>query len=432
MSLTDRRGLLAGLGAMALLPATFRAAAAQASQSAALVAKAETIALRPGRNGTWAWTLQGATSILRYKRGNELQITLQNDLPAAIALCVRGVDGAPILEPLLGVPPVVAGTIVRVPLALRQAGTQLCDLWLRSDDPAPPIQPLPLIVEEDQAGSVDRDEVVLVEDWRVATDGTALSPGIDPKDAAAVYTVNGQLVPDVSIRPHERLRLRIINGCQRSVVATKIEAYEVRVIALDGQPAEPFSARNGALVLAPGSRADVLIDGTASPGSVTGILLHDGMEPRPIARLVTSTEPPVRPAPLPPAAPLPSNGLPEKLDLKTALRVDVPLAGPEWVTSASFTASSQPSFRTKTGRTVVLALTNRTASATTFHLHGHHFRLLDRLDDGWKPFWLDTLAVEPGQTQRIAFAAEHPGRYLIESTATDWAAPRLLRWYDVA
>ena len=56
-----------------------------------------------------------------------------------------------------------------------------------------------------------------------------------------------------------------------------------------------------------------------------------------------------------------------------------------------------------------------------FHLHGHHFRLLDRLDDGWKPFWLDTLAVEPGQTQRIAFLAEYAGRYLIESVATDWA-----------
>ena len=56
---------------------------------------------------------------------------------------------------------------------------------------------------------------------------------------------------------------------------------------------------------------------------------------------------------------------------------------------------------------MVLALTNRAAVATVFHLHGHHFRLLDRLDDGWKPFWLDTLAIEPGQTQRIAFAAEH-------------------------
>ncbi len=80
---------------------------------------------------------------------------------------------------------------------------------------------------------------------------------------------------------------------------------------------------------------------------------------------------------------------------------------------------------------MVLALTNRAEIATVFHLHGHHFRLLDRLDDGWKPFWLDTLAVEPGQTQRIAFAAEHAGRWLIETAATDWAAPRLVRWYSV-
>jgi FtsP/CotA-like multicopper oxidase with cupredoxin domain len=79
----------------------------------------------------------------------------------------------------------------------------------------------------------------------------------------------------------------------------------------------------------------------------------------------------------------------------------------------------------------VLALINRADVATVFHLHGHHFRLLDRLDDGWKPFWLDTLAVEPGQTQRIAFAAEYTGRWLIEAAATDWAAPRLVRWYSV-
>ena len=56
---------------------------------------------------------------------------------------------------------------------------------------------------------------------------------------------------------------------------------------------------------------------------------------------------------------------------------------------------------------MVLALTNRADLAAVFHLHGHHFRLLDRLDDGWKPFWLDTLAIEAGQTQRIAFAAEY-------------------------
>jgi FtsP/CotA-like multicopper oxidase with cupredoxin domain len=98
---------------------------------------------------------------------------------------------------------------------------------------------------------------------------------------------------------------------------------------------------------------------------------------------------------------------------------------------ANFVPSSAPAFRAKAGRTVVLALTNRANSPIVFHLHGHHFRLLDRLDDGWKPFWLDTLAIDTGQTQRIAFSAEYAGRWLMEVFATDWAAPRLLRWYSV-
>jgi FtsP/CotA-like multicopper oxidase with cupredoxin domain len=204
-------------------------------------------------------------------------------------------------------------------------------------------------------------------------------------------------------------------------------------MAIDGQPAEPFLARNGALVIAPGGRADAYVDVTAAAGKTSSILLHDGKDARPIGKLIVSNEPPARPAPLPPAPPLPSNGLPEQLDLKGAVRVDLALGGSpaDWVTSVNFTAGAPPAFRAKRGRTVVLALTNRAAITTVFHLHGHHFRLLDRLDDGWKPFWLDTLAVEPGQTQRIAFAAEYAGRWLIESAATDWAAPRLVRWYSV-
>ncbi len=203
-------------------------------------------------------------------------------------------------------------------------------------------------------------------------------------------------------------------------------------MALDGQPAEPFFARNGALVLAPGGRADAFVDMAAIPGA-SSIRLHDGTAPRSIARLAGSTEPPLRAAPQPPSPPLPVNGLPARLDLKNALRVDLSLNGPQadWTAPKSFASTLPPAFRAQTGRTVVLALTNRAATATVLHLHGHHFRLLDRLDDGWKPYWLDTLAVEPGQTERIAFAAEHRGRWLIEQAAVEWAAPRFLRWYSV-
>jgi FtsP/CotA-like multicopper oxidase with cupredoxin domain len=203
-------------------------------------------------------------------------------------------------------------------------------------------------------------------------------------------------------------------------------------MAIDGQPAEPFQARNGALVLAPGARTDIFIDVTMPAGTSTAILLHDGKEPRAVGKIVVSGQPPIRPTPLPPGPPLPSNGLPERIELKGATRVELALGSSrDWVAPASFAETAAPAFRAKRGRTVVLALTNGAAIATVFHLHGHHFRLLDRLDDGWKPFWLDTLAIEPGQTQRIAFMAEHAGRYLIESVATDWAALRLVRWYAV-
>ncbi len=282
-------------------------------------------------------------------------------------------------------------------------------------------------MRESEPVAVDRDEVFLIEDWRLRPDGTAIAPGTDPKDTTPIYTINGLITPDIPTRTNERLRFRFINGCQRNVIALKIEGHDVRVMALDSQPAEPFPARGGALVLAPGSRVDAFIDATAPPGSSSAIRLHDGKEARPIARLVASREPPLRDAPLPAAPPLPSNGLPNRLDLKNALRVDLTLGGSpaEWMTPESFASSAAPAFRTKAGRTVVLALGNRGDIAEVFHLHGHHFRLLDRLDDGWKPFWLDTLAIEPGQTQRIAFSAEYAGRWLMETMATDWAAPRL-------
>ena len=101
------------------------------------------------------------------------------------------------------------------------------------------------------------------------------------------------------------------------------------------------------------------------------------------------------------------------------------------MTPANFVETAAPAFRAKAGRIVVLALTNRAAISTVFHLHGHHFRLLDRLDDGWKPFWLDTLAIDPGQTQRIAFSGRicRPLADRIRRDRLGGAPPG--RWYSV-
>ena len=428
--LLDRRELMAGLGAAALLPIWPVSGSAQGRAALALQAKPDTLALRLGPE-TPIWSLAGPE--MRFKRGDTVDVAFANELPQPVVLNWRGLDGGASVESLTARAPLAGGAKETLQLPLRHAGTLLCDLTLLGDGQARPSRARAVVVRETEAIAVDRDEVFLVEDWRLRPDGTAVAPGTDPRDATPVLTTNGRLSLDITARINERIRIRFINGCQRSVIAVKIENLDVRIMAIDGQPAEPFQARNGALVLAPGGRVDAFINVTASAGTSSSILIHDGKEARPIGKLIVSSEPPIRPAPLPPAPPLPSNGLPERLDLKGATRADLALGAPQgdWVPPANFAANAPPAFRTKAGRTVVLALTNRGTVANVFHLHGHHFRLLDRLDDGWKPFWLDTLAIEPGQTQRIAFAAEYAGRWLIESVATDWAAPRLVRWYSV-
>jgi FtsP/CotA-like multicopper oxidase with cupredoxin domain len=65
------------------------------------------------------------------------------------------------------------------------------------------------------------------------------------------------------------------------------------------------------------------------------------------------------------------------------------------------------------------------------HVHGHAFRLLDNLDDGWKPFWLDTLPLEPRQTGRIAFVADNPGKWLLEAAAPGQPKEAPRAWFEV-
>jgi FtsP/CotA-like multicopper oxidase with cupredoxin domain len=423
----DRRVVMAGLATAVVLRANDTA---RAQQPLSLRCKPDFLDLKDGQPATPIWSL--GNQALHFKRGDHAEITCVNDLPTPVALNWRGIDGAASAEPLLARPIQKSSGSDGFQLPLRHAGTYLCDAALLGDGAAQATRALPLIVAESEQVPADRDEVLLIEGWRLKPDGSALAPGLDADGTTPVYTVNGQRTNDIPVRSRERLRLRFINGLQRHVVALKIEHHNVTIMALDGQPAEPFLARNGAFALAPGGRADVFVDIAANAGT-TSILMHDGETARPIAQLIMSGEAPIRVETLPMPGALPSNGLPAKLDLKSALRVDLAFGGDakDWLPPALFAALATPAFRAKAGRVVVLSLTNRATTTSTFHLHGHHFRHLDRLDDGWKPFWLDTIAIDAGQTQRIAFAAEYAGRWLLEAVEARWSAPRLLCWYSV-
>jgi FtsP/CotA-like multicopper oxidase with cupredoxin domain len=153
-----------------------------------------------------------------------------------------------------------------------------------------------------------------------------------------------------------------------------------------------------------------------------------------VARLVYAATSSGRDARRGDPAPLPSNPLPARMDLAGALRRELAVGDPAAKDVRAGAAGGdfgRALFTVARGRTVSLALANRGDAPAVVHPHGHACRLLDRLDDGWKPFWLDTVVVPPRSTQRIAFVADNPGKWLIEERVLGGMAVPFRTWFKV-
>ena len=92
---------------------------------------------------------------------------------------------------------------------------------------------------------------------------------------------------------------------------------------------------------------------------------------------------------------------------------------------------AQPVFTVKRGAPVSLGFVNNTAYPQTTHVRGHVMRLLHPLDDGWEPYWRDSVVTPAGKTSRVAFIADNPGKWLIENADPDRAAAGLSTWFLV-
>jgi FtsP/CotA-like multicopper oxidase with cupredoxin domain len=348
-------------------------------------------ALNSGYDGT----VPGPT--LRVKRGEELTVRLISELDEPTAIHWHGVrlinamDGVPSLTQ----PPVLPGASFDYRFRAPDAGT----FWYRGYA-APQIDRGlygALIVEEGEPVAVDREIVLVL--------------GMPRDNASAPLHVNGAIHPDFQVARGERLRLRLINATAARGVALKLDGHAPWVMALDGQPAEPFLARDARVGLAPGGRADLFVDMNRDAGAITPILAGN----EPIAWLVYEQADAKPRTPRAALAALPPNPLPTQIDLKGSLRVELSLDTPRL---AARPFDPAPLFTVRRGRAVTLALRNPLPQPQVLHLHGHSFRLLDRLDDGWKPYWLDTLVVG-AETERIAFVADNPGKWLIDFRALE-------------
>jgi FtsP/CotA-like multicopper oxidase with cupredoxin domain len=343
---------------------------------------------------------------LRVRRGEELGVRLISGLDEATALDWHGVRGAGTMAVPPERPALAPGASADIRLLCPDAGT----FWYHAESPDQTRRGLYglLVVEESEPVAVDRDLSLII----------AAPPA--PGAGAEALTANGGPALRWPVRTHERIRLRLVNAAS-GVMAVRIEAHRPLVMALDGQPCEPFAARDGEVFLGPGNRADLFVDMGLAPATAANIVAATEVGTATVATL-SYGENVLRPTPLAPPKPLPANDLPERMDFTGAFKSDLTIAGTE--------LPSRPAFAIQRGRTVMLGLSNRTAAMQVVRVHGHAFRLLDRLDDGWKPFWLDTLVVPAGGIHRIAFVADRAGAFLMTAAGIT-GAPSLATWFEV-
>lgn len=407
----------------------------------------------------WGYDGQVPGPLLRIKKGEELKVRLVNKLPQPTTLHWHGVrvpnamDGVAGLTQKLVAPgesfdyrftPPDSGLYWYHPHILPQQAEQLGRGLYGV-----------LIVDEREPPRVDCDMLVLIDDWRLDKDAQILGDFISAADALGggrvgpLVTLNSQAVPVTeTLPPMSRVRLRIVSAVNARVMVIAFNGLRPWILAIDGQACDAFEPARRMIPIGPGSRFDVMLDLPAEAAAEANLTLRGDNEPD-RALLVFKTEGEARGL-LPPIGSLePNRLLPSAIKLQNARRIDIvmepavksgdtPIVGPSghpvyWKLNgvASDGFGPKPLFSVKRGGAVSLGLVNRTGFVQQIHVHGHHMRLLHDLDDGWEPFWRDSVLVPEGKTKHVAFVADNPGKWAIECLMAERQSTGMATWFEV-
>ena len=462
----SRREFLSGAGAVALLGATgvWKSPARAADQEAVVLhARPGTVRLAPpGYPETPIWGYDGSVPgpTIRVPHGQRVTRRFVNGLPQPSTVHWHGVrienamDGAPELTQL----PVQPGAEFLYDFEPPDAGTWWYHSHHRTWEQMARGLYGALIVEERIAPQVDRDEVLLLDDWRLTNDATlhdsfgALHDWAHAGRMGNWITVNGDGAWRRASSRHERLRLRLVNAANARIFVLELQRMEGWVAALDGQPL-PAPKTAGSLVLSPGERADLIVDVVGVEGEEALLVTRDREDTYTLATFpIRGT---ARKARLTAPPPLPPNPVPPLGDLATArhatLRMeggamgrmrqamlggrmvgvrDLAEQGRVWAFNGLAEMPEEPLLTASAGETVRLTMVNATAWPHAMHLHGHHFRVV--ASDGTAGPLRDTLLVDREETVDVAFVADNPGDWLLHCHMPEHSVAGMKTWFRVA
>jgi FtsP/CotA-like multicopper oxidase with cupredoxin domain len=442
-----RRALLtgaAGAGVAGLVPRSAFAGDFKLTPAPARVP------LVPGQPETAVWAYNGTVPgpEIRVRQGGRARIVVENRLAEETTVHFHGIrlpnamDGVPYLTQ----PPIAPGTAFTYEFGVPDAGTYWYHPHVDSAVQVGRGLSGAFIVEEREPIAVDRDVVWMLSDWRLLPDAQIRDDFGNMHDMAHngrvgdTVTINGRVPETFAARRGERIRLRLINAANARVFGLRFTGHAPTIVAYDGQPVAPHAPPDGAVVLGPAMRADLILDTMGKPGDRFQIVddYYRGLAYR-LVDVVYDAAPLRERAPDSPIA-LAPNALPEP-DVSNAVRHEVTLnggmmgmmmmqrrgmggmadmmammrSGKIWFMNgvAMMGHTMEPMLTLPRGRTAVIAMSNETMWWHPMHLHGHAFRVISRNGAPTRyREWQDTVLVPPRERAEIAFVADNPGDWM--------------------
>lgn len=386
--------------------------------------------------------------LLRAKAGDEVKLRLLNALEAPTSLHWHGLRGFNAADGVGGLTqkPIAPGDTFDIAFKATDPGFLLYRPAALPHSPEQIAKGLAgvLIVDDPKPPEVDAEHLLLFQDW--ALDGKGAVVGPFEGDALAgrvgtLLTAGGKPAPfTAQLPPSSRVRLRIGNAAGARIMIVVFDGVRPKIVAIDGQPCDPFEPVRLTIPVAPGARFELLMDLPTTEKAQARLLLRDPTQAAPDRDLAVWTTVGTAAKARPPIESLPLNAsLPGQIRLQGAKKLEIALEPPKaGAKGARWTIGGAPRsyadkalFTVPRGTPVSLGFTNKSSVPVPLCVHGHAVRLLHDLDDGWEPYWRNGVIVPAGRAKHVAFVADAPGKWALRSDNVDQEAAGLATWFEV-
>jgi FtsP/CotA-like multicopper oxidase with cupredoxin domain len=218
-----------------------------------------------------------------------------------------------------------------------------------------------------------------------------------------------------------RVRLRLINGATATNFWLDLDSLEGRLVAVDGMPVEPVTARRFEFAIA--QRLDIVLELPQSEGAWPVFAVREGERAR-TGFILATRDASIGKIPTEAGEP----AAPVGLDLESRLRAAAPLSarnadrrhtltiteapGYIWMLNGAAQGAHTP-LKVREGERVEITFTDQTTMAHPMHLHGHHFQVVAINGRRFAGALRDTVLVPSGGSVTVAFDAANPGKWAL-------------------